>query len=104
MFSYQVAEFVPRNGHFNDSQVVWTDLVLAVDIGDAFFREFEISVRLYVFYEESVIRLLIWKCIAQMRGEDAGKCLAVAGNEEISLIHKLSGIPVHIHCHLSGSS
>ena len=67
MFSYQVAEFVPRNGHFNDSQVVWTDLVLTVDIGDTFFREFEISVRLDVFYEEGVLRLLIRKSIAQMR-------------------------------------
>ena len=67
MFSYPVAELVPRNGHFNDSQVVWTDLVLTVDIGDTFFREFEISVPLDVFYEEGVIRLLIRKSIAQMR-------------------------------------
>ena len=69
MFSYKVPKFVPRKGNLYDSEIIWPDFILAVNVSHTLLRNLEIAIRLKVLDEERVVRLLVRHLVVKMGGE-----------------------------------
>lgn len=97
MFSDKVPKFVPRNGNLYYSEIIWPDFILAVNVSHTLLRNLEIAIRLKVLDEERVVRLLVRQLVVKMGGEQCGKSLLVARDEEILLCHLLASLKVNVY-------
>ena len=78
-------KFLPRHGHCNQADGIWSDLIRIVKIGQAFFRNLEVAVRFDLLYEKTVICLRIAHGIIEMVCKNLGELCPVVRDEQVIL-------------------